>query len=232
MRPVHKYDLVIDDVVNKFYEWVEKRFEANDVALVSSPRRPAKPPIANKKQIKEQKTRSSEAKTEASRIKNMALGKLANEGLRWKQDQLDTLREKFLMGLTLTEIGELLERKPTAVGSKLKGLELLEAFSIPKEYVIMKIEDDFATIDQEIETSVPEYTYKEWTPEEAEELAADYKYGLNASELMQKYERTALGLMIKLESVGAFQGKSKHQFGHLVLEYRGAYKGEGIEATA
>ena len=136
------------------------------------------------------------------------------------------------MGLTLSAIGELLERKPSAVGSKLKGLALIEAFSIPKEYVICQEEADFATIDQEIETSVPEYTYKEWTPEEAKELLTDYNFGLNALELMQKYERTALALIIKLESVGAFKGKSKHQFGHLVLEYRGAYKGEGIEAPS
>ncbi len=219
LRPINKYDLVIDGVVNSFYGWVEEQFDKEPKELIMVPRRPEKPALPNKKADRELKKRSSEKKTEASRLKNLSSGKLANEGLRWKQEELNTLREKFTQGLSLGEIAATLERKDTAVGSKLKSIGLLEAFSIPKSYIITRLVPDFEPTKEEA-LAQKEFAFKEWTTEEEQALLKSFEYGVSPEELIEQHERSALSLLIRLENLGAFEGKGKVVFDQLQLEYR------------
>lgn len=142
-RPISGQSVIVSREVQAFADYIAGKMEKQDLnptAFIQ--RRPVKPGSgqqdeAFKKQIELVKKERQATRKAEQQERNRAAGKAANEGSRYTADDLALLRKLFAEKASLQTIGSALDRKPSGIGSKLKGLGLIELFNVSAGYVIM-----------------------------------------------------------------------------------------------
>jgi len=212
-RPIFASDVITDVMVNHFFMWLQRESAKGDTHIALKPRRPEKYLNAPTKLSEEAKQKRAKLKEEEARLKNIAAGKKAKEGARWTKEHLAQLVSLFEDGKSLFYIANLLERKPSAVGSKLKAEGLIHSFSIDREYIVFQ--------DTEEQENQPQITPKpEWESGEEEALLQSWINGMNPLEMVMHFQKGYSTLLFRLEAINAFVGKEEVYFGPLHLVYR------------
>jgi hypothetical protein len=212
-RPIFQSDLIVDGMVNSFFAWLQKEISKGDQNVSLHPRRPDKPNLRTAKETKELKEKRSKAKAEEDRLKNIASGKKGKEGLRWTKENLETMKQLFEDGYSLYYMADVLERKATAVGSKLKSEGMIHSFNVDREYVVILNEEELLN-QPKIEPKA------DWEEGEEEALLQAWTRGMSASEMVEHFQRGFTTLLYRLEAINAFVGKNDVWFGPLHLIYK------------
>jgi hypothetical protein len=124
-------------------------------------------------------------------------------------------------GASLFAIAGVLERKPSAIGSKLKSLGLLYSFNLERSYIITVDEAMLAALSKDKSPDgLAEAIPMPWSPEQIAELVSDYQEGLSAETLVEKYRAGYSTLLYRLEAADVFIDEEQVEFGPLTLMYR------------
>lgn len=211
-RPINLQDIIVSPAVAGFYQWCERRINNGIQQLYNEPRRPDKPARLSRAEVQRKKAQKSESTRVKTQQANLSSGRLANEGARYSAEELDTIRKAFKSGQPIKEIAEGLQRKPSALGAKLRSMGLLYSFSLDRNYIIYK--------DIEEELPQPARNREDWTPDEEAALRREWADGISPSSLVEIHERGFMALLVRLEGLDLLPRNEEVKFGPLRLEWR------------
>ncbi len=207
-QPLTQRDIIVADVVNAFAKWATSQMQTQDHNPTHiAARRPEKPAagglIQKSKEDKaeeERKKQQKQAKALAElQDKNLAGGKLANEGARYLKADLELLRERFEARVSIKDIAAEMQRKPGGVGSKLRGMGLIVAFSLSPAYVVLPDPDYMGPEPPAMpEPAEGETAPSLWTSADDQKLQDLLTAGTSYYDLLAPLQLTPTGLIIKL----------------------------------
>ncbi len=217
LSEVHPNDAFTDPMIHTFYQWFcARRVQSPPQPMISMPRRPAKPTSRAKVEVKaERKATVSDPEKEKARVqKNVEKGKAPREGLKWSAPEEQLIKQLFVERQSLHAIASEVGRSASAVGGRLKKMDLLYAFSIKEGYVV--------TMKGSVEDlpSIPSPTREEWSTQDRLLLLNAWKQGASAEDLCIQFESGILHLVSQLVQAGALDSADKLELGPLICERR------------
>ena len=199
VKQIRPQDIIVSEVVTGFYAWFQRQVNAGNDLWVAKPRRPQ----PQTKNTEDQKKLLDEAKASraAKREKeNLAIGKRAKEGARWKAEEVEMAIAMWNGGESLSNIAEKLQRSNGSVNSKLIGSGMYVAY-VPEKDLLLTLAEGM-----EAPPGVPggNKMKEDWSKEERQRLIEMYNNGEQPFAMSQVLNRSIHSMVWQLERAGVF----------------------------